>query len=202
MTHQEEGSHKKTLDEAWQNAHYEEDGWQVKWGFDLGDCFTVFPLLPKLPGECDNDRWLRSFIPLRDADEMLCIESNVVEMLLREILEDRFDPSLDHSRGEALLNRTPHFDWYFCNTYTVDSCRDICDIMRNTARKLATFPRNTAVRITATGDIAAFQPSEDDWRPPLAASDARRDCLFIAEHLERVAASAEKQGATVSFSGP
>lgn len=201
-THQEEDIDKKALGKAQQNVHHEKEDWQVKWGFDPGDCFTVFPLLPKLPGESDSDRWSRSFVPLRDASEMLCIESNAMETLLREILEDRFDTSIDHGRGEMFPRYTLHFDWYFDNAYTVDSCRDICSLMRNAAKKLAELPRNTTVRIAATGSIVACQPPEDDWWYPPTAADARRNCLLIAKHLERIAASAERQGATVSFSGP
>lgn len=162
----------------------------------------MFPLLPKLPGESDSDRWSRSFTPLRDAREMLCIESNVVETLLREILEERFDASLDHGRDEVFPGYTPRFDWYFDNAYAVDTCRDICGLMRDAAKKLAELPSNATVRITKTGDVVACKPPEDDWWYPPTAADASNNCLFIAKHLERVAASAERQGATVSFSGP
>lgn len=192
----------RTSDETWWRGHRDEEGWQVKWGFDSGDCFTVFPLLPKFPGESDSARWSRSFIPLRDADEILCIESDVVEVLLRRMLGARFDISLDHGRDEIFPGCTPHFDWYFDNAYTIGACRDICSLLRNTAEKLEEFPGDVPVYITETGDAIACRPSTDDWWHPLAASDARRDCLLIAEYLERVATSAERQGATVSFSGP
>lgn len=189
-------------DEAWWSAHHAEEGWQVKWGFDSGDCFAVFPLLPKLPGEGDADRWSRSFIPLRDADEMLCIESDVVEVLLRRVLETRFDPSLDHGRDEVFPGCPPHFDWYFDNVYTVETCRGICSLLRSAAESLAGFPNDVPVCVTGAGDVATCRPSDDGWARPLAAADARRDCLLIAEYLERVASSAERQGATVTFSGP
>lgn len=127
----------------------------------------MFPLLPKLPDESSSDRWLRSLVPMGDADEMLCIESNTMEALLRKVLEARFDASLDHGRDEMFPDLMPHFDWYFDNAYTVEACRDVCGLMRDAADKLAGFPGDACVCIAETGDVMARQPSEGGWwRPP------------------------------------
>lgn len=189
---------------AWWAAHFDEDAWHVKWGFDSGDCFTIFPMLPKLAGEDYAERWERSFVPLRDADEMLCIESGVVEVLLHRVLEARFDPALDVNNAEADPWRSPRFDWYCDNVYTTGACREICSLLRSAAEALAWLPAETPVRLDEAGGVVTCEtaPEGEAWWSPLSAADARGDCERIAELLEKVIASAEKQGALVSFSGP
>lgn len=199
-----EVSSEKEPSKAWWAAHFDEGAWHVKWGFDSGDCFTVFPMLPKLAGEDYTERWERSFVPLRDADEMLCIESEVVEVLLRRVLEARFDSVLDVNNAEADPWRSLRFDWYCDNVYTAESCREICSLLRSAAEALARLPAETPVRLDEAGGIVTCEtaPDGEAWWSPLGAAGARRDCGRIAELLEKVIASAEKQRALVSFSGP
>lgn len=195
---------KQEPDEAWWEAHFDQSDWHVKWGFDSGDRFTVFPLLPKLPGENDAERWQRSFVPLRDADEMLCIASDTVEALLHRILVARFDATLEPNTKIGDSWRSDGFDWYYDNVYTVAVCRDICALMCKAAKELDALPDATLISLTETGEVAMHSNATGGatCTTPMTASEARTDCRLIAELLEKVAASAEKQGALVSFCGP
>lgn len=188
--------------EAWWKAHADESPWHVKWGFDSGDCFCVYPFLPKLPNESEGERCTRSFVPCRDADELLCIASGVVEVLLRRILSARFVPSLQPIIHEQLPYSNKSFDWYFENVYTVDTCRGICDVLRQASGKFAALSDDVYAFLDENGEVMSYKRPED-WIDPLPLpSEAAKDCLLIADYLERVIASAEKQGALVTFSGP
>lgn len=116
----------------------------MKWGFDPGDCFTVFPLLPLLTGESEEDRWTRSFCPLKEKGEMLCIESSVVEALLRRMLEEHFHANLDINSRKVTPWRAQGFDWYYDNAYTVSECRVIRDKLRVLSSTLEGIPENDA----------------------------------------------------------
>lgn len=185
--------------DSWWRAHLDETSWHVKWGFDSGDCFTVFPLIPRLSEEDEERRWERSFVPLRDTDELLSIESEIVDALLRRVLETRFDAALPPNGPEGYPWRSPKFDWYFDNAYTTEACRGICSLMRSAAESLSSYPAGTPVRLDETGGVVTEEPASGST---LSATDARKDCLCIADLLEKVVVSAEGQGALVCFSGP
>lgn len=164
----------------------------------------MFPLLPKLPGENEESRWSRSFVPVRDADELLCIKSDVVEALLCRILIARFDTTLEPNTKEAASWRSSGFDWYYDNAYSLTACREICSLMREAEGSLAGLPDDVPVYIAEAGAVVVCTSSFGDEACgcPLTVSEARNDCRLIAEYLERVIASAERQGALVTFSGP
>lgn len=203
MAHRDNNMNDSKPDKTWWQAHFDESDWHVKWGFDSGDCFTVFPLLPQLPEESNEERWHRSFVTLRDTGNMLCIASDVIEALLCEVLVARFDTALATNTTMPDSCRLSGFDWYFDNVYSIAACKDMCSLMQKAARDLVSLPDAKSVRITSTGEIVCQPPPDGELScRPLSASEARRDCLLIAEYLERVTTSAEKQGALVVFSGP
>lgn len=178
------------------------EGWHVKWGFDPGDCFTVFPLLPQLPGESGEDRWTRSFCPLKAKGEMLCIESNVVEALLRRMLEVYFDADLDINSRKVTPWRLQGFDWYYDNAYTVSECGVIRDKLRVLSSMLEGIPADRRIYVSGDGRIVAAGAESDEAWGSLPAGEAARDCTLISSLLEKVLISAEAQQAVVTFSGP
>lgn len=174
----------------------------MKWGFDPGDCFTVFPLLTPLPGESGEDRWARSFHPLRAKGEMLCIESSVVEALLRRMLEEHFDANLDINCRKVTPWRLQGFDWYYDNAYTVSECRVIRDKLRVLSSTLEGISANRRIYVSGDGRIVTARVKSDETWGSLSAGEAARDCTIISELLEKVLISAEAQQAVVTFSGP
>ena len=178
------------------------EGWHVKWGFDPGDCFTVFPLLPLLTGESEEDRWTRSFCPLKEKGEMLCIESSVVEALLRRMLEEHFHANLDINSRKVTPWRAQGFDWYYDNAYTVSECRVIRDKLRVLSSTLEGIPANRRIYVSGDGRIVSARVESDETWGSLSAGEAARDCTLISDLLEKVLISAEAQQAVVTFSGP
>lgn len=107
----------------------------IKRGFHNGDNFLVFPLLIKENTETYHDNIWRSFRHSKANDLMFSVDSEVIQRLLKPLLQEFFDPILEANRDLqnpcTFANQTTCFEWYGENTYTVESCNKIIERLRS-----------------------------------------------------------------------
>lgn len=165
-----------------------------------GGRIAAFPLLSKLPGESEADRVERSLAGARETGVAFDISAGTDEVLLRRILRARLDPSLLPS--DDMLWLTPGYERFSESVYSTAACAEVCSVLRAAAGDMTRLADDCYVFIDENGEVMSSRSISDEMAlQPLLPSEAARDCLLIADCLEKVVASAERQGALVAFSG-
>ena len=175
--------------------------WRVIWGFDPSDAFAIMPVMPLLPGEEDLARWMRSRAQAYERGEVLSICEDAVGPLLYDMLVARFDSELEDNALEMEGRFDGGFEWYGENYYAPGVCRQICSLLKRAAVELASVSDDVPVYLTEFGGVVIVE-EKGTWHAVMPAGVARVDCGLIAKFLSIIADSAERQGATVVFSGP
>lgn len=159
---------------------------------------AAFPLFPKLPEESEMDRMERSLARARETGVAFGIGEGTFEVLLRRILRARLDSSLLPS--DDMLWLTPGYERFSENVYSTVACAEVCFVLRAAAEDMTRLADDRHVFIDEDGKVMGSRGISDEVvAQPLRPSEAARDCLLIADCLEKVVASAEGQGALVAF---
>lgn len=194
-------------------AVYDVDMWSVTWGFDPGDVFLVFPILPGGEREGAWDRWSRSLELAKKRGEILSIGSEAVDCLLLEELVRRFDPEFEMNRELDTGYRDRRFDWYHDNAYTLADCLCMAGTLEQAAEGLDGVRAEDTVRLDGSSVVArdVGDPVNEEDAPDrffcridaMPAGIARDRALRIADGIRRVVEAAREHGCdAVTFCGP